>query len=118
MNNLVQISGLGAICASGMSPQALFDACLKGESSVNSEGLAEISPDTFADLRTQTPENLKGSKCTVLAHRAFSQAFLDSGWSSDNLKQAGFIFATTTGKIDLWEKVLCSYDSPALTAEN
>ena len=118
MKNIVQISGLGAICANGHSPQAILDSCLKGESTVNSTGLSEILPEVFAELRTQTPKSLSLSKCTVLSHFTLKQAYQDSGWSPEQLASAGFIFATTTGKIDLWEKVLNSYDSPNLSKED
>lgn len=117
MKNTVQVSGLGAICANGQSPEAIFDSCLKGESTVNDQGLSVIPPEIFAQLRTKTPKSLNESKCTILSFHSLQQAYKNSGWSEQQLQTAGFIFATTTGKIDLWEKVLNSYDSPTLSTE-
>ena len=113
----VQISGLGAICANGENPETIYQSCLRGHSSVQTGGLAEISPEIIEKLRTTTPEKLKASRSTVLGFHTFTQAFKDSGWSDRSLFDAGFIFATTTGKIDLWEKIITRQDSSKLSKE-
>jgi 3-oxoacyl-(acyl-carrier-protein) synthase len=114
----VQISGVGAICANGLNAQDIFQSCLRGRSTVGANGLSEISPEVFAELKLSTPAELNKSKCTILGYQTFSQAFQDSQWTSEKLKDCGFIFATTTGQIDLWEKVLNQYDSPQVTNED
>lgn len=113
----VQISGLGAICANGENPETIYQSCLRGRSSVQSTGLAEISADVIEKLRASTPEKLKSSRSTILGFHTLTQAFNDSGWSDTDLQNAGFIFATTTGKIDLWEKIITQRDSSNLSKE-
>lgn len=113
----VQVSGLGAICANGLNPHNILESCLKGQSTIGPHGLSEITAENLNFLHSQTPLELKQSKCTVLGYYTLNQALKDSGWSSDKLKSAGFIFATTTGKIDLWEKTFSRYDSPSLDPE-
>lgn len=115
----VQIAGLGALCANGLSPETIYDSCLKGESSVQSSGLSSLSAESFAQLRQSIPEkiefqSLRQSKSSILSFHSLRQALNDAHWSPEEISKAGFIFATTTGKIDLWEKTLFDYNKAEL----
>jgi 3-oxoacyl-[acyl-carrier-protein] synthase-1 len=88
----------------------LWEACLEGRSGVGASGLGQLPKDKYEILFQKTPPALKESRAGVLAFSAANQALNHAGWTSLGMK-TGFIFATTTGQIDRWDKTLALYDS-------
>lgn len=107
-----KVTGLGLIAATGASTkEALFDFCLNSKSLPSSDGLLKISEKNFAFLADSLPFHLLDlkSRCDILSALAFQAAITDAGWSAAEVSEAGFIFASTTSQIDLWEKTLPQY---------
>lgn len=102
----VQISGISAICGSGLTKEQIFATCRQGVTSVGNDGLSTIPAMAIQELALGTPETLRGSKSTVLSYHAFSAALKDSGWSTQELQDSGLILASTTSQIDQWENIL------------
>lgn len=109
MSTAVKVSGMAAACAAGMDRNQIYHACLEGSSAVNTEGLAVISLSSWNHIMAAAPPLLNKSKCTALSSHVFQNALQEANWSPQDLQTSGFIFATTTGQIDQWEKHLPFY---------
>lgn len=92
------------ICSSGLNAETIFNHCINGTSNENTNGLKPLSTTTWDFLTAQAPEELKKSKATVLASYLLSSLLKKTKWSAAEINDCGFIFASTTAEIDLWEK--------------
>ncbi len=114
----VKIVGSEAICASGLNKKHIFESCLQQKSFVLENGLAPISQADWAWLRSETGNSSdKISNCLVASAFTLRQALKESGWSATDLKECGFIFATTTSQIDQWQNSLPFCDKQKLSFE-
>ncbi len=103
----VKIVGTSALSASGIHQNEIFESCLSGRSAVNENGLAPISADYWQKLKAEkVPEFFHKSHCTVASHYTIAEAIKNTGWTSNDLQDCGFIFATTTSQIDQWQNSL------------
>lgn len=105
-----KIVGLGATCAGGNSKKQIYDACKEARSLIQQDGLSSLTESEWSRLAEKTPKLLRVSKCTLLSFDALTEALMESGWSSEDCNDAGFIFASTTSQIDEWESVLPFYE--------
>ncbi|HRO66389.1 MAG TPA: beta-ketoacyl-[acyl-carrier-protein] synthase family protein, partial [Pseudobdellovibrionaceae bacterium] len=110
-----QIPGLGAVCANGLSKETIFESCLQGRSSVGPDGLASLSPADWEQLQKTTPEPFNASRAGQLSFQAAQEALKESRWTPADLRDAGFILASTTSQIDQWERDLPFYRKPEAT---
>lgn len=109
--NISRIVGIEAISSAGKDKFANFKNCLEKKTFIDSEGLSRIPETTWADLRKDTPPALRESKSSLLAYKGLISALQQSRWTADEIKKCGFIFASTTSQIDLWEEDLPNYKS-------
>lgn len=108
----VQIVGSDIICSAGLDKFEVFRNCLNKKSFVNSEGLAPLSDSQWEYLQKKVPQEFRHSKCTILSYQTFTQALAEAKWQVSDLKNAGFIFASTTSQVDQWENDLPDYKNP------
>ncbi len=111
---MITVTGYGAITCAGKNANELWKSCIEERSSIEN-GLGAIS-----DFPSETPiyeKFLKSSEFDSIAHRgramrfgltAINEALEHSGWSKLN-SDDGFILASTTGQIELWDHVLVDY---------
>lgn len=107
--NTVKLVGLGAVCANGLNSEEVFASVLAGRTSVTENGLSSLSPTQWEVLNLATPSFLRGSHCTQIGYHALHAALQEAQWSEAELRDCGFIFASTTAQIDQWEKFLPLY---------
>ncbi|MBC7741434.1 MAG: beta-ketoacyl-[acyl-carrier-protein] synthase family protein [Bdellovibrionaceae bacterium] len=106
----VKAVGSEAFCSSGVNKNEIFEACLLGRSAVNEAGLAPISPAIWKTLRPPIQNSTwlenDTSYCSIASSYTLKSALADADWSPKDLIDCGFIFATTTSKIDKWQHSL------------
>ena len=108
----VQVSGLGAVCASGLDKNEIFRACSESRSAVGDDGLASLNETQWQSLLALTPEPLRASKNTILGYAALKSALDEAGWTAAQIAESGFVFSSTTSQIDQWENHLPYYKKP------
>jgi 3-oxoacyl-(acyl-carrier-protein) synthase len=106
----VSISGIGAVTCVGANANDLWQSSIKGSSGI-SQGIGPISEFQYDFLRKKLNLPESSSKSVILARTSINEAMDQAGWDKLN-SDDGFILATTTGQIDLWENQLLK-----LTAE-
>lgn len=107
-----KVAGLGLISAGGvLNKETLFENCLNSISLPIVDSLFRTTEAEYQQLVNLLPANCTDlrSRCGVFSALALQAALEDSGWSKDDLSDCGFIFASTTSQIDLWEKTLPHY---------
>jgi 3-oxoacyl-(acyl-carrier-protein) synthase len=114
----LKISGLAAATANGLTKESVFESVLKGASSVDAKGLCSIAESDWEMLQAKTPGLLKSSRCTQLAYHTLTQAIQDAGWTPEQVSESGFLFATTTSQIDVWEKCLPQTPGSLVSPQN
>lgn len=107
-----KVTGLGVISAGGiLKKEILFDQCLKSASLPLVDSLFRTTDEDFFKLTGSLPSNCQDlkSRCGIFSAIALQAAIDEAGWSKEDLSDCGFIFASTTSQIDLWEKSLPDY---------
>jgi 3-oxoacyl-(acyl-carrier-protein) synthase len=107
---MIEILSAEAISANGNNKEDIFNACAREISAVGPDGLALISDLQWVELKKNTPKEFTDSKSSVLNYNCLQSCIAASGWSKEELLETGFIFASTTSKIDLWEDKLPFYN--------
>lgn len=102
----IQIRGISALSAAGLSKEAIFENAIQKKSFVDESGRAQINDTDWSFLKSKTPATLSEYRSTCLGFSSIQNAIADAGWESSDLSTAGLIYATTTGKIDEWEQDL------------
>ena len=92
------------ICSSGLNAETIFNNCVLGNSVESTNGLKPLSESTWNLLTENAPPELRKSKATILASYLLSSLLKKTNWSVAEINDCGFIFASTTAEIDLWEK--------------
>ncbi len=100
--SLAQIIAAESICASGLNSEIIFKNAIDGRCS-QSNGLNAISTEIWLDLKDRTPLELQKSKSTILSYQPLKDVLEKTEWTNEELRDCGFIFATTTSEIDIWE---------------
>lgn len=114
---LVEVSGLGAIAGPSQSKEDLFRDCLQSRTGVIAGGTAPVPEELDQKLKSQTPDPLKRSRCTVFSYHAIKAALSEAHWTPEEIARAGFIVSSTTGEIELWEKALPTAKPSELSSE-
>jgi 3-oxoacyl-[acyl-carrier-protein] synthase-1 len=105
----IKVVGLGATCANGLNKEDIFASISQGSSAILESGLATLTENQWQQITESVPEEFRDSRCSLLNIHSLRAALLESAWSQDDLKETGFIFASTTSQIDQWEKHLPFY---------
>lgn len=114
----IKVVGAEALSANGLNKNNIFEACLQGHSAVNDNGLAPISDSNWQLMAESIKVNDKNiSRCSIASTYCLSKALEDSHWTTQDLSECGFIFATTTSQIDKWQHSLPLYYLKDLTKE-
>jgi 3-oxoacyl-(acyl-carrier-protein) synthase len=123
----VQVSGMGVVSPAGLGVSSFWEAACQERSFLHN-GLGALSTSTLQELdfflgenfgehETQIPAHY--SRAVKMATAALHEALAEARWDSAGGEHrdpklarpdTGLIFATTTGQIDLWEKVLPYHD--------
>jgi 3-oxoacyl-(acyl-carrier-protein) synthase len=96
-----QISGMGVVSCLGKGVNSLWQGALEERTGI-SNGVGMIEPEVLDQLKSTYPQAAKASKAVLLAYAAISEAMQKAEWESLN-EDDGFIIATTTGQIPVWE---------------
>lgn len=107
--NSIKVVGLGATCANGVNKEEIFASISQGSSAILDSGLATLSELQWQEVTKTVPTEFHDSRCSLLNVHSLRAALKESGWSQEDLKNTGFIFASTTSQIDQWEKHLPFY---------
>ncbi len=110
----VFVTGIGAITCSWANADALWRAAVDGVSGIK-DGLGEVSHAAIEESRRRFTNNalfsgvdFPVSRSEQLALLALEQACFSAGWTRFEPSD-GFVLATTTGQIPLWDKALTGY---------
>lgn len=107
-----KIAGLGLVAPGGVyKKEHLFDHCINLNSLPLQDSLFRTTSEDFLNLsqRLLSPIQDLKSRCGVFSALALQSALEDAEWRATDLSDCGFIFASTTSQIDLWEKTLPHY---------
>jgi 3-oxoacyl-(acyl-carrier-protein) synthase len=113
-----QIIATDCISPAGQNKNNLFKNCIEGAAATLNQGLLSFNNDDWQLLQNKTPHELKKSKSTVLSYGPLKSVLVDSKWTAEDLKKCGFIFASTTSKIDLWENEIPFFKSAEMTTQH
>jgi 3-oxoacyl-(acyl-carrier-protein) synthase len=106
------ISGTGAVSCLGLGKENLFNAVLKNQSGINSQGLGPLSPEDQLSLQKSlgslSTERSNTGTPLQMSLGAAREALREAGWEALT-DQDGLILATTTGQIPLWDRALSRY---------
>jgi 3-oxoacyl-(acyl-carrier-protein) synthase len=113
----VAITGVGAVTCLGVGAQQHWSAA--STDLPLQSGLGVISDDLLSKLCHSFPNLRKfhGEKALLLALAAIQEAMTNAGWS-DLGQDDGFVFATTTGDILLWDRQLINELQTPTTGAN
>ncbi len=111
---MISVTGFGAITCAGKSSAELWRSCLEERTHIQN-GLGSISEKSFDTPLNQSflestkfDEITKRSRAMQMSLTAIDEAMRHAGWA-ELQKDDGIILATTTGQIELWDKVLVDY---------
>ncbi len=117
--SIAKVSGLGIVAAGGIrTKEALFQKCLRSESLPLTSGLFKNTSSEDDALKNLLPlafQDLQ-SRCGLFSAVAMNAAISEAGWSAKDVSDSGFIFASTTSQVDLWEKTLPLYQTSDIDA--
>lgn len=105
-----QIIAAESISASGLNKEQIFKNATAGTSS-QQNGLNALTQENWQRLKSETPAALQKSKSTILSYLPLNEVIRQTQWSEADLKNCGFIFATTTSEVDLWEDHIPFFDN-------
>ncbi len=105
-----QIIAAESISASGLNKEQIFKNATAGTSS-QQNGLNALTQENWQRLKSETPAALQKSKSTILSYQPLNEVLRQTQWSEADLKNCGFIFATTTSEVDLWEDHIPFFDN-------
>lgn len=102
----VAITGLGAVTGFGAGVSSLWTATLEDRSCIEN-GLGRISEQILSKLREKIklPSNEQNNTALLISIFAIQEAMKQAGWEKLN-SDDGFILATTTGQIPMWDRTV------------
>lgn len=106
-----QIIATECVSSAGLNKLDLFNSSIDGKIPELQKGLIPFTGEQWLNIKEKAPLNLQKSKCTVLSYNPLKSVIDSTQWTTDQLDKCGFIFATTTSEIDLWEEKIPFFEN-------
>ncbi len=118
----IAIAGADIMSGAGFDLNQTYQSVLSSKSAVDAEGYAALTPEVWDMLQARAPREFAKGRCLSWGHFLLNRCFESVDWLTDSARlqspRTGIVFASTTSRMDEWEKDLPGISQKGLTLED